>query len=107
MAKRDQRTPEQKIADTLLSRKRPVTRDRLQVIAGLDNERQVRLAIESLRRKGLPIISSPHVAGYWIARDIAELKAYKARVLQKLDTEYSTTRTMQMRHIKKFVKEVK
>lgn len=93
-----QRTPEQKIAKTLLGRKKPVTREQLADIAGL-SDRDVRTAIERLRNKGLPVMSDPNVAGYWLAGSQEELEAFKYTTKKKCRREMRTAAAMKLEGI--------
>ena len=98
---RAQINTEELIASTLLGRSDPVTRGDLVKITGV-NDRSVRAAIERLRRKGLPIISSPYERGYWIAKDEGELNAFQWITAAKCTAELKTSRSMRMSAIKKW-----
>ena len=74
------------VALELLRRKRPITRERLCELSGLP-DRELRRVIEELRKKGFPVLSSPAVSGYWLARDERELLDYKTLIIQKCRAE--------------------
>lgn len=90
------RTPKEKVAAELLRRKSPVTRGRLLEISGCTSDREVRLVVEDLRKSGLPIMSSPSVAGYWLARNEEELTMHKILIAQKCMSEMETNNGMAM-----------
>ena len=99
------RTSEQIIAAELLRRKRPVTRGKLCELTGLE-DRDVRRAIEDLRKKGFPVLSSPAVAGYWLARDERELVDYKTLIIQKCRSEIEIHSGMALYRIDEIRKEI-
>lgn len=101
------RTPKEKVAAELLRRKSPVTRGRLQEIAGCTSDRELRLVIEDLRKTGLPVMSSPSVAGYWLARDEEELVLHKVLVAQKCMAEMETNNAMAMFRIEEIREDLK
>lgn len=93
------------IARELLKRKRPVTRERLCEISGL-SDRDLRRAIEELRIKGFPVLSSPAVAGYWLARDERELVDHKVLIIQKCRAEIEIHNSMALYRIDEIRKEI-
>ena len=93
------------IARELLKRKRPVTRERLCEISGLA-DRDLRRAIEELRKKGFPVLSSPAVSGYWLARDERELLDYKTLIIQKCRSEIEIHSGMALYRIDEIRKEI-
>ena len=99
------RTSEQIIAVELLRRKRPVTRGKLCELTGLE-DRDVRRAIEDLRKKGFPVMSSPRVAGYWLARSEKEVTNYKTLIVQKCRVELETAAGMALYRAEEIRREI-
>ena len=99
------RTPEDIIAGVLLTRKRPVTRQRLAVLTGM-SDRDVREVIERLRRRGLPVMSTPAKAGYWIAKGPDEVTGYIRAIQHKHNVEMLSASSMDYAKIEEFKEEL-
>lgn len=58
-------------------------------------ERDVRKAIEDLRRNGVRILSSSHESGYWISDDASEFEAFKREMLSRASRITTTIEAME------------
>ena len=98
-----QREPQTQTNDTATSaamsmllaatRRKPVSRVRLQLILDLE-DRAAREWIAQQRRKGYPICSSAGAYGYWMASDEEELETFLREYLAHAKEQQKTARMM-------------
>jgi len=75
------------------TKKRPLTRVRLQILLDAD-DRTVRRWIQSVRDAGLPVCSSSHNYGYWLAQTEEEYDAFEKEYLSHAKAQMRTAKRM-------------
>lgn len=82
-----------KIREILEAAKLPVTRLQLCAATGT-GDRRVREAISMLRDDGLPILSTSHGRGYWLATTMEEYDAFEREYLSRAYKQIGTAKKM-------------
>ncbi|MGM0409263.1 MAG: hypothetical protein ACQEQF_00770 [Bacillota bacterium] len=78
-----------------------VTREELKGVTGL-TDRESRILINSMRKKGVPIISSSRQKGYWLAKDKTECKSFGKEILHRVKEEQAIAHGVLSKKAKKF-----
>ena len=70
-----------------------ITRSEISSLTGLD-ERTIRRQIKEYVEKGIPVLSSSHHKGYWIAQNIDEIEEYLKECDNRRNSLYLTNKNL-------------
>ena len=73
---------------------KPISKKELHSMTGY-NDREIRAAVQTLRNKGYPVMSSSKTNGYWIARNEYEINMLIAELKSRASEMMNTVRSLE------------